>query len=123
MGQHSKIRRLSKELVVAYVHHVLFRVKQGDLAYLQLGIDANFQIYASLLDSVLASLLALDNKKVFPYSSFIIADCAQALRPILDKKEYSTILESRIISECVFDVCSLILETVGVEEQLVWSKG
>lgn len=122
MRTQSKIRRASKSLVLAYVHHVRKRVREGDFSYISLGIDTNFRLYEALFSKVLAKTLNLQYRVTLDFSDLVVNECVEVLTATIATGDYHKLLSSELISECVFDVCKLIISQVS-ELETYKSKG
>lgn len=115
MRSHSRVTLLSKRLTYAYAKHIDSRVKARSLPYLTLGVGSNTRLYTSLFRTVLVRLFNLKGFEVASFSDFVVQDCISVLKPILEEKVFRPLTESTILMNCVFSLCTHVLEVVSRE--------
>ncbi len=116
MNVADKARKLSRDIIKTYVHHVRNKIKAGDEKYISSGLDTDLVIYENLFLEVLAVTLGASTKTlVFPHD--LVMDCVGALDLMLVDSKYKSILTK--YTPVVYDVCTLLFSKVekGVRER------
>ena len=115
MITNNNIRKMARTIVLTFSHYVKDRFDACDPMYLQLDIDENFASYEALFKVVVGSLLGVPVKVDNTFPPEIVDDLLGVLRKSVTKSKYKMILESPILSECTFKVCTFILKVVKEE--------
>jgi hypothetical protein len=116
MNTSSKVRKIARDIVVAFAHHIKDRIKLNDKDYVQLGIDEDFEVYASLFKVVISKVLDLPIKVDMIYSNTVVTECTDAITSSITLRGYTKLLEKEYIAQSVYDVCLHVLKKVKEEE-------
>ena len=110
------IKEISKEIMVAYAHHVRDRVREEDFEYLASGVDNSLEKYTNLFKVTLSMLTGLDFGVEDTYPSHVTMDTMHVLNSKVLSKGYERYISNPVIGEGVYKVCMLILKKVKEEE-------
>lgn len=111
----NNVRKMAKAIVVTFSQHLKARMDANDVNYVSLDIDRDFSSYASLFKIVAGKLLNVTTDEVNYFPDNVVDEILTVLKESLKKNRYSYMLESSILSECVFKVCMFILRKVKDE--------
>lgn len=110
------IRKIARDIVMVYAHHIKDRVKMKDMDYIKLGVDDDFEEYSALFKAVISRVLDVPVKVDMLYPNIVIVECLNVIEEVVKEKGYEKLLEDKIIAQCVYDVCLYILKKVKEEE-------
>lgn len=110
------IKSASKNIVMAYVHHIRDQVRVKNDMYLDLGVDADFDCYESLFKIVMARVLGVKKFNSRGYSEEVIKECLHEVKYVITKMGYEKLLDTKIMAEFIYDICLLVLEKVKEDE-------
>lgn len=110
------IRKIARDIVMVYAHHIKDRVKMKDMDYIKLGVDDDFEEYSALFKAVISRVLGVPVKVDMLYPNIVIVECLNVIEEVVKEKGYEKLLEDKIIAQCVYDVCLYILKKVKEEE-------
>lgn len=116
MNTSTKVRKIAREIVVAYAHHVKDRVRMNDTDYVQLGLDEDFEVYASLFKVVISEVLNVTITVDVVYSKALISELKEVLLSSILLRGYKKVLENDAYAFCVYEVCLHVLKKVKEEE-------
>lgn len=109
------IKRMSKELVLSYVYHVRDRVKEGNLEYINSGLDEDVNVYAKIFKTVLRRVLIGSKRGLRGVSPVVLEECSAELEKTIKVMGYTKAVGNMFTSQCIYDVCAVVLGKVKDE--------
>jgi len=111
-----KVRKLARDIITTYVHHVYHKVRDKDSKYIESGIDGNLFLYEELFIDTVGILLGrkyISEK----FSQELVLDCVGVLDTMLADHKYTKTVEK--YHEAVYDSCALLFNKVerGLRER------
>lgn len=112
----NNIKKVAKDIVMAYVHHIKDKVKTGEEDYIELGIDDDFKAYESLFRSIFSKVLGVQNRETRFFPNLVVVESLEVVEKTIKDSGYDIMLGNKAVSDCVFEVCMHILKKVKEDE-------
>lgn len=116
--------KIAKHLVSVYTKHIDKRVKDLDIDYISLGVDATFKQYKALFNLVVTRLLGvptdvsieLAKLGVTIYPTGVVMECINILLDEIQKYGWEKYLDKHDKASGVLAVCFYLLDKVKEEK-------
>ena len=107
-----KLKPLCKSIIVVYTHYVRDKVSEGDLDYIETGVDSNLETYKELFFEILG--LALGVKDVEPkINKKVKEETIIVIKRELSRRKYRGLANNyRLL---IYTTCELIFNKVMEE--------
>jgi hypothetical protein len=112
----TKVRKVARDITIAYAQHIKEKIASGDDDYTSLGIDDDFLLYESLFKSVFSKALGVPVHEARIFTHSVVIESLDTVEKLIVARGYEMFLGNKSVCESVFGVCMFILKKVKEDE-------